>query len=210
MRNFNIIKLLALIMLSGGCLSGVGAQPSEESGPAANSPYQEPPPLVGTLQQSSDMGLSNRSAAPDSMEILDRAPAGRKVQMISGQEPEMERGYGQESRSGAARIHNERGIRYVSGGIGEGDRDALNTLSGQFNLRLLFAVQTGNYLADTRVKITNAHRETVLDALSEGPWFFAQLPPGSYTVEVDAIGQVKKQNARIDGNRQASLKFFWR
>ncbi len=90
------------------------------------------------------------------------------------------------------------------------ERDELNALSHQFNLRLLFAVQAGNYLADVRVNIINARGETVFSAKSEGPWFFVQLPPGAYTVDVDAMGRTQGQSVRINSGRQSRLNFFWR
>jgi hypothetical protein len=107
-------------------------------------------------------------------------------------------------------VREDRGIRYVSGGIGVNGRDELNALSHQFNLRLLFAMQAGNYLADVQVNIIDARGETVLSAKSEGPWFFAQLPPGAYTVDVDALGQTQGQTVRIGGARQSRLNFYWR
>ena len=107
-------------------------------------------------------------------------------------------------------VQNDRGIRYMSGGVGEGERAELNALSPQFNLRLLFAMQgSGDYLADIRVSILNARGETVLSAESRGPWFFAQLLPGAYTVNVDAMGQTQEQTTHISDARQTHLNFYW-
>lgn len=113
--------------------------------------------------------------------------------------------------SGFLRIQTYQGIRYVSGGVGEGELDEINALSGQFNLRLLFAMQgSGNYLADVQVTIINARGETVLSAPSNGPWFLAQVSPGDYTVEASALEQSQRQTVRVDGSRQARLNFYWR
>lgn len=110
-------------------------------------------------------------------------------------------------------IQNYRGIRYVSGGIGEGERDELNALSSRFNLRLLFAMQgSGSYVADVRVTIRDEHSGLALVAESKGPWFFAALPPGAYTVEAEALdhGQAPRQTARVGGPTQTRLNFYWR
>lgn len=48
--------------------------------------------------------------------------------------------------------------------------------------------------------ITDAHGGTVLTAKSQGSWFFTQLPPGAYAVDVSTPGQ---------GLRQP-LDFRWR
>jgi hypothetical protein len=111
-------------------------------------------------------------------------------------------------------VHSDRGIRYVSGGVGEGERAELDALSNQFNLRLLFAMQgSGEYLSAVRVNIRDARGETVLTAESKGPWFFAQLAPGDYTVEASVPGQAQqqpqRQTAHIEGSRQSRLDFRW-
>ena len=112
---------------------------------------------------------------------------------------------------GSIKIEDYRGIRYLSGGIGEGERAELNALSNQFNLRLLFAMQgSGNYLADIRVNILDSRGEVTLSAESNGPWFFAQLPPGTYTIEVSIPDQLQRQTVRIEGSRQSQLNFYWR
>ena len=107
------------------------------------------------------------------------------------------------------RIENSRGIRYVSGGIGEGERAELEALSEQFNLRILFAVHgSGNYLADVRLRILDPSGAPVLDVVSEGPWFLAALPPGDYTVEARTPEQTQQQSARIGGS-PTRLYFYW-
>ncbi len=112
-------------------------------------------------------------------------------------------------------VHNDQGIRYVSGGVGEGERTELNALSSQFNLRLLFAMQdSGEYLSAVRVNIQDARGGTILSAESKGPWFFAQLAPGDYTVEASATDQASRQPQRqtvhIEGSGQSRLDFRWR
>ena len=111
---------------------------------------------------------------------------------------------------GSMQVQTHQGVRFASGGIGLSGRDELRALSPQFNLRLMFAMQgSGNYLAGAQVRILNSRGAVVLDATSEGPYFLAQLPPGSYTVEVSALGQTQQQTARI-GQQQSRLNFFWR
>lgn len=111
---------------------------------------------------------------------------------------------------GSIQVQTYQGVRFASGGIGLSGRDELRALSNQFNLRLMFAMQgSGNYLAGAQVRILNSRGAVVLDATSEGPYFLAQLPPGSYTVEVSALGQTQRQTARI-GQSQSRLNFFWR
>ena len=73
---------------------------------------------------------------------------------------------------------------------------------------------SGEYLSAVRVNILDARRETVLTAESKGPWFFAQLAPGDYTVEAsvpnEAQRQPQRQTVHIEGLSQSRLDFRWR
>ncbi|MGB4874822.1 MAG: carboxypeptidase-like regulatory domain-containing protein [Candidatus Competibacter sp.] len=105
---------------------------------------------------------------------------------------------------------SDQGIRYASGGVGESEREELRAMSDQFNVRVMSAMQSGGeYLADVQVKILNSHGATILSAISKGPYFLAQLPAGSYTVEATAQDQSQKKSAQV-GKGQAQVNFYWR
>lgn len=114
------------------------------------------------------------------------------------------------------RFNDDRGIRYISGGVGEGERDLLKTVSDQFNLRLQFTISgSGKYLSEVDVSIQNKHGENILTAKSKGPWFFAKLEPGNYSVKVSESGQQlhsqpPQQTVQINDSHQQRLDFYWR
>jgi hypothetical protein len=101
-------------------------------------------------------------------------------------------------------------IPYISGGIGLDEREALNSLAAGYDLKLMFAVSAGNYLADVRVEIRDASGQLLLDAVSEGPWFFTHLPPGHYNVSVSLAGSVQRQDVHVSGRGRSQLNFFWK
>lgn len=112
-------------------------------------------------------------------------------------------------------LASDQGIRYLSGGVGDSERTELDAMSHQYNLRLLFAMQgSGEYLSAVRVNILDARGGTVLTAESQGPWFFAQLPPGNYVVDVSTPGQglqqPQRQEVHIGDSGQSRLDFRWR
>jgi hypothetical protein len=113
-------------------------------------------------------------------------------------------------------IKTDGDIRYVSGGIGESERTELDALSSQFNLRLLFATEgSGEYLSSVKVNILDTRGDPVLTAQSKGPWFFAQLPAGDYSVEVTPTGlrgqdETQRKSFNVDGSGQTRLDFYWR
>lgn len=190
---------MALIM-GGGVLQSAGAQQTVGAPPTygSDSPprYQQPPPVSPAPLSRPNPNAGSESAAPP-------APSPDAAAGPGGSPP------------GGPQVQSDRGIRYVSGGVGEGERTELDALSNQFNLRLLFAMQgSGEYLSAVRVNILDARGGTILTAESKGPWFFAQLAPGDYTVEASvpeqAQQQPKRQKVHIEGSHQSRLDFRWR
>ncbi len=116
---------------------------------------------------------------------------------------------------GSSQIMTEGDIRYVSGGVGESERNELDALSDEFNLHLMFATQgSGEYLSSVQVNVLDAHKRSVLTAVSKGPWFYAQLPPGDYQIEVTPTGergeqQTQRKSAHLDGSSRSKMDFYW-
>jgi hypothetical protein len=112
-------------------------------------------------------------------------------------------------------IQEDQGIRYVSGGVGEDERTEIEALASQFNLRLMFAKQdSGEYLSDVQVSIREERGGTILDARSEGPLFFAQLPAGDYRVEATPSGMPDRmpqsKTVHVGSSGQTRLDFYWK
>ena len=105
----------------------------------------------------------------------------------------------------------EGGITYVSGGNGMEERQALNDVAGDYNLKLVFAEKgSGAYVADVKLSIMNMKGQKILEAVSDGPWFFVKLAPGRYKISAEAEGQSQVQQAKIGGGRLTQLHFYWR
>jgi hypothetical protein len=106
-------------------------------------------------------------------------------------------------------IKMDRGIMYVSGGIGLDERETLRLVGQDYDLRLSFAEKAGNYLSDVEVVIKDAGGKTALETVSQGPWFFAKLPEGRYTILASTKGKTYQQMARVVPHGQTSLYFYW-
>ena len=187
-----MINLTVLALALGGSLpfAPTGAQQNQPS-PGDIQLYSQP----GEVAEPPAMPPPRPYATPSQEQVIDYPH---------------DSGPGWSSPAGSGQIQNDQGIRYISGGVSEDERAELETLSGQFNLRLLFAMQgSGNYLADVRVRILDPSGAVVLSAEAKGPWFFAQLPPDTYTVEVSTPDQSQRQTLRID-QQQSRLNFYWR
>ena len=106
-------------------------------------------------------------------------------------------------------VKDYEGIPYVSGGIGLDEREALSATASEYNLKIVFALKEGNYLADASVLIKDAQGRTVLDAVSDGPWFYARLPAGQYAVTATMMEKANTEKVQIKPAGQSVLHFYW-
>ena len=104
------------------------------------------------------------------------------------------------------------GVSYAMGGIGLGERNELQAQRQGYNLWVTTAARSGVYLADADVRITDqATGQVVLQGTMNGPWLFADLPPGRYSVQATppGSGKVLTRTVRVrnGGLSQAVLHF---
>jgi hypothetical protein len=102
-------------------------------------------------------------------------------------------------------------IPHISGGVGLSEREELAQVKSQYNLWLLFAVQgSGEYLSDIQVRIDEASGPTRLTAVSDGPLFYARLPPGRYVITAAAAGrQSQTHPVAVPKSGAAEQSFYW-
>ena len=86
---------------------------------------------------------------------------------------------------------------FVSGGIGADEIAALKAQEEQYNLKLVFSLIEGNYLADVNVVLRNAAGTVVLEHFAEGPIFMARLPAGTYSASVTYQGKAQMRSIRV-------------
>ncbi len=102
-------------------------------------------------------------------------------------------------------------VPFVSGGVGEDERQAIQKLSPDYSLELLFATKgsPNEYLADVKVQIKDKNGKVVLDAVSQGPFLLAKVPPGKYSISADNDGAVKQQTVQVVGANPHRVVFVW-
>lgn len=97
---------------------------------------------------------------------------------------------------------------YVSGGVTIDERDAMKPIAKDYNLRMSFSLNVGNYVSDVKVKITSG-KKIVLDVVSDGPWLYVKLPAGKYAISADYEGKIINKHARIAAKKGSALSFVW-
>lgn len=101
------------------------------------------------------------------------------------------------------------GHRYVVGGVGTEEVDALRQQAPAFSLELITAARTGAYLAGTRVRITGPGNNVILDTKIDGPWLLVDLPGGRYTLRATHSGTtVERQFDIASGKPQRLVLHF--
>ena len=100
-------------------------------------------------------------------------------------------------------------VTYVSGGVGTESIDQLNAISGDFNLKLVFALSSGEYVSGTRVVVADTQGNALLDTISEGPWFLAKLPRGNYRIIATLADKQLTRRISVGPGKIRTVDFRW-
>ncbi len=106
-------------------------------------------------------------------------------------------------------VHTLGGISYVSGGVGTTSLDRLGSLARDFNLKLVFALKSGDYVSGVKVSIADAAGKTLVDTLSEGPWMLTKLPAGKYQIVATFAGNAEKRSIAVGTEKLKTVDFRW-
>lgn len=88
-------------------------------------------------------------------------------------------------------------ISYVSGGIGVAEQESLRAREKDYNLKLVFTLVEGNYLADVGVEVKDPAGKVVIGHVANGPFFLAKLPAGQYVVTASYEGSAITRKVRV-------------
>jgi YfaZ precursor len=102
-----------------------------------------------------------------------------------------------------------RGTPYVSGGVGLESRATLRAKQGEYNLMVILSHQDGHYLGGAALAIRDQAGRTVLKIGAKGPWIFARLPPGTYTVDAKAGGTTRSSRVVIGKKKLKRIHLIW-
>ena len=102
------------------------------------------------------------------------------------------------------------GFPYLTGGVGSDERLALEERAKAFNVKLVFALSDGSYVAGVKLEIVGAKNQVIVSTTTTGPWFYIELPPGTYSVKAIFAGQSKEVKALpVSQDKRAYQVFVW-
>jgi len=100
------------------------------------------------------------------------------------------------------------GIQFITGGIGDEERNALDTVKNQFSLHVVSTNKAGEFDGDTEVTVFSRKGDKII-SVTGGPIFYINLPTGSYTVQASSGGRTEKQNISVGSKSPSSAYFRW-
>jgi hypothetical protein len=100
-------------------------------------------------------------------------------------------------------------VPYISGGAGADAREELLAREKEFNLKIIAADKSGDYLAGVKVVIESARKAQVLDTTMGGPILLAKLAPGTYTIRATSDGQTLTRTVTIPAQGLRQVDFRW-
>lgn len=83
------------------------------------------------------------------------------------------------------------GFPYLSGGVSSDEREVMEERGKTYNLKLIFAAKTGEYLSNVILTIREAKGGEIITITTNGPWFYAQLPSANYSITATFNGQTR-------------------
>ena len=108
-------------------------------------------------------------------------------------------------------------VRYVTGGVGSDEVDAMRQAASHYPLVIEFAAKPvpsdsyprDVYLANVRVDIRDQQGQTLIGTTTDGPMLFASLPPGRYTINAETAGISKQKSVEVGrgGSQRVLFEF---
>ncbi len=103
-------------------------------------------------------------------------------------------------------------ISFVTGGVGEDEAAMLKRAAAGYPLQMQFVQKAwprDEFLADVKVRIRDRSKNVLLDTVSQGPFLLARLPAGTYQLEAEHEGVVKRQTVSIRAGKHERAVFVW-
>ena len=97
----------------------------------------------------------------------------------------------------------------ISGGAGEDARQELLAKERDYNLKIIAAEKSGDYLAGVQVVIESARKERVLDTTMDGPILLVKLVPGTYTIRATSDAKTLTRRVTIAAQGLQRTDFRW-
>ncbi len=107
------------------------------------------------------------------------------------------------------KVNTQNGVSFITGGIGLDSQAHLKAREQEFNLKLVFTLVEGNYVADVGVTIKDAAGKNVVQLVANGPFLMARLPAGKYAVNAVYDGKMQTRQVEVRDGRLRTEYLRW-
>jgi hypothetical protein len=105
--------------------------------------------------------------------------------------------------------HDNHGVAYVTGGVGQDEVAAFRGLASGYNMRATFTTGSGEYLSGVAVQVARSDGTVVFNATSDGPYLFARLPQGRYRLTATLDGAQRSRELYVPARGGVRLTMVW-
>jgi len=150
--------------------------------------------------------MKKRTSSPGSF-ALASAILALPAALILSQPPQL---WAHSIESGIVNGKTDEGYRFMSGGVGSGERTQMQKQARDYDLDLSFADAKGHYLSDVKVAITDEHGNQIVDTTTAGPLLYVELPSGKYNVKADFNGHTEEvKNLAVSKGHLRTRLMHW-
>ena len=105
------------------------------------------------------------------------------------------------------------GISYITGGVGEGETNAILAEAKQWPVLLeMSQIENGRgvWIFGATIKITNNAKKVIFDAQADGPYMLVNLVAGDYVIEATYQGVAQKRGLSVKPGSTLKIALFWK
>jgi len=107
------------------------------------------------------------------------------------------------------KVRKQGSSTYVTGGSGEAQRKALFKIANKFPIQLIFEVEgEATDISGVKVTLTDQSGNALIEAVSEGPYFYMNPPAGGrFVIDAEYNGEKQTRTKDLIGRRYLVLEF---
>ena len=107
------------------------------------------------------------------------------------------------------KVHKQGGSTYVSGGYDPAERKAMFKIANKFPIQLIFEIEGHDLdMKGVKVTLTDQSGNSVIEAVSDGPYFYMNPPAGGrFTIDAEYQGEKQSMTKDLVGRRYLVLEY---
>lgn len=105
------------------------------------------------------------------------------------------------------------GISYITGGVGEGESQAILAEAKQWPLLLeLSQLENGRgvWIFGASIQVINSQKQAIFSAQADGPYMLINLSPGDYSILATYQGVEQKRSISLQKGAFQKISIFWK